>query len=1116
MAVQAARQVMLLAALLSMTPGHTAPDHITAGHIALGQSAPGYPTPGHSSPRHTEVVTDDALRLITLGTREGLSQSSVPAISQDQYGFIWLGTFDGLNRYDGHRVRSWRRGEQGLARDSVNSLCIDPNGGLWVGLFDGGVHRYDTHRNRLGPHLLDQGGDRGPLPGRVHACLAETDGRVWFATDTGLSQYNPNSDRFQHWPLAAPTDTESSQRLLNLQHDRDGRLWVLGSRALYRFENGLQRQSAPQPLAARSRFTAFTLEDDAIVIGTADAGLWRWRWADNRLQAITLPGTAPVPVITTMLRDRDGRLWVGTEADGVLMQARPDAGWQQLQHRPAYPDGLPDNHIRSLFQSREGVIWIGTWLAGVSRFDPLQTSFHLVRTDPTRTDSLPTSSVRSILAEPGSLWVGTDGGGLALSRDDGRHFVRFQRDPSQRNGLTDDHVRFVHRDRHGRLWIGTENGLNRWHNDRIESVPLSKPRGANDAFLQLRAIADDPTDDSLWLGTFGGGLLHYFPSQQRLEHLLGSGGNDEELCGNRVVTLAFDLDSSLLVGSDDGGLCRRDRDGNWRRLLPRSFSIWALYPTADSIWIGSYGEGLLKYHRRSERSYRFGASHGIGNDVIYAILPDAQGQLWLSTNDGLFRFDPVKERADAYPVSAGLQDREFNSGAAARGPDGRLYFGGIRGLNWFDPAAVALNSLPPRSTITRIDVMQRESALPAHAHHELELAAGQNTLALAFAAQHYSSPDGNRYRYRLLPLEPDWNELSGGAHHVQYSQLPPGHYRFEMRAGSAAGVWDPEGTQLEISIAPEAWRSPQAYALYAALAGLILGLLLWLHWRSRQREKALLASLQQQVEQRTEQLQEKNRSLERLNAELQQANLRLDSISVSDPLTGLGNRRLLFRYLEKDAPTALRRHQEAHSQLQAVHQADLLFFLIDLDHFKRINDSFGHAIGDEVLLGIRDRLQHICREQDYLVRYGGEEFLLVSRFCDRGAAPQLAERIRCAIGDHPFLLSNGAKLVLTCSIGYAPYPLKLNALEAYSCEQVLQVADCLLYAAKHSGRDQWLGASTVHEVKAELLLHRLRENGALAVANGDIELQSSQRSLKRLRWRADASDWPTEATAQSE
>ncbi|NQD38667.1 diguanylate cyclase [Permianibacter sp. IMCC34836] len=1060
-----------------------------------------------TAPDAAVTVVDSGARLLTLGSDDGLSQSTVQTIAQDRYGFIWLGTIDGLNRYDGHALRIWRRGERGLARSSINALCTDSQDGLWVGLFDGGVHRLAADTGQLEPLRAGDGSDNGPLPGRLNACLGEPSGPIWFATDTGLSRYLPAQNRFQHWPLAAAQQTDTGQRLLALQQDRNGVLYALSGQAVYRVDNGLQAEAAPTTLAGRAAFSSFLLDGDDVLIGTDNGGLWRWSRRDNSLTAIPLPRFNNPLFISAILRDHAGRLWLGTSEHGVLMQAKPGERWQQLRQHASRHDSLADDHVLSLFESTDGVVWIGTWLGGVSRIDPNQASFHVLRSDPAQPDSLPVSSVRSILAEPDALWVGTDGGGLSLSRDDGEHFQHFQHAPNDANSPVSNHIRVIFRDRAQRLWLGTDGGLDRLDRDRSEQrkfVHVRMPPGTIDSDNQqhIRALSDD-AEGNLWIGTWGAGLLRYQPASQRFETIA-------DACGNRVVVLQADLDDSLLIGSDDGGLCRRSRDGTITRLLPANFSVWSLHVDADAIWVGSYGDSMLKLHRRSQRIHRFDQRNGLSNDSFYAILPDNNGRLWLSSNDGLFRFHPDSEKADAYPVSAGLQDREFNSGAGARRADGRLYFGGIKGLNWFEPDQVTLNDVAPRSTISDLQVMQKDWPAAVHSLQQLVLPANQNMLALSFSAQHYSTPSGNKYRYRLRPLESDWNELDGGQHQAYYSQLAPGHYQFELRAGSAAGIWDSAVRTLNIEIQPTFWNSTLARISYTLLGGALLLLLLAQRQRIRNQERALLTGLQQQVASRTRELQEKNDALEKLNSELQHANSRLDTMSLTDPMTGLGNRRMLFRYLEKDAPAILRLHQDGKQQNLPIKKGDLLFFLIDIDHFKRINDSFGHDAGDEVLLAVKDRLQHICREQDYLVRYGGEEFLLVSRYSDRDSSPQLAERIRSVIGDHPFSLSNGARLPVTCSLGYAAFPLNRQDVAAYTCEQVLQVADCLLYAAKHSGRNQWVGAVSTQESRPDLLLHRLRENGASAVATGDVELQYSQRSLRRLRWRADDTESLTE------
>ncbi len=1065
---------------------------LLAGNRALASSA----MPTTLPPVAEQPVREVSWRMQTVGTDQGLSQSSVYGMVQDRFGFVWLATDDGLNRFDGHRWQQWQRNDRGLSRGSLRSLCLDTDDQLWLGLFDGGAHRLDTKQLKLSPVIPPDAGEQGVLAGAVNACLDDGNGNVWLATDSGLSQYDRTRQRFEHWPL--PGAAPSGARLLDLQKSADGSLFALGNQGIYRIENGLQPETVPATLLGRGQLTAFLVEADTVLIGTDRAGLWRWSRASDQLQRLNWPIDDGAG-ISRLLRDREQRLWLGTERHGVFMQASDGAEWQSLHHDPGRSDSLADNHIRSLFQSREGVIWIGTWLAGVSRFDPLQTSFAILQSRPSQPDSLPVSSVRAVLAEADRLWVGTDGGGLSVSTDDGLHFRHFVKQRGVADSLADNHVRFIHRDRRGRLWLGTENGLDQFDNGRFRHVRLSANwLGQSDQ--QLRAIAE-AGDGTLWLGTWGAGLLRYNPALDRTEQWLKTPEQPEMLCGNRVVALRLDQDESLLIGTDDGGLCRRRPDGSMQRLLPANFAVWSLHSDAEAIWIGTYGDTLIKQHRRSEKRYRFDRDHGLGNDVIYAIIPDADGKLWLSSNDGLFRFDPNTERADRFPVSSGLQDREFNSGAAGRGPDGRLYFGGIKGLNVFRPEQVALNRIAPVSTITGLSVMQKDWPEPAHALTSLRLLPDQNSLSIRFSAQHFSTPDGNQYQYRLLPVESDWNSANARQTEVHYSQLPAGDYQFELRSGSAAGVWDPDIRRLAITIQPSFWQRQEAIGLYAVLLMAAVLLAWYRQRRLRQRDAMLREQLQQEVALRTQQLQEKHDALEQLNRDLQHANERLDTMSLTDPLTGLGNRRMLVRYLEKDSPSVLRRHQDANTAPKPPANADLLFFLIDIDHFKRINDSFGHSIGDEVLLGVKDRLQNICREQDYLVRYGGEEFLLVSRFSDRQHSPQLAERIRSIISDQPFLLSNGVRLPVTVSTGFAAFPLHLKNTTAYSTDQVLQVADCLLYTAKNSGRNQWVGAQQAHEERAELLLSRLRENGELAISQGDIDITSLQRSNKRLRWR---------------
>lgn len=293
---------------------------VVLASIALAAAPAASPSPVRAEAvAADDTLPDDSIRFLNLDTASGLSQATVLTVAQDRYGFIWLGTSDGLNRYDGHDTRIFRRGEQGLSRDSVHSLCTDAHDSIWVGLFDGGVHRYDSSTGRIGP-LRPPGTDHsGPLPGRVHACLADDADRVWFASDTGLSRYDYRTDRFDYWPLANAQDIESAHRVTGLARHPDGSLLALSPLGLFRLvDNALELEPASVTLAARSALSAFRVDGDAVLLATRSAGLWRWLPATGELQPVPLPRFAEMPELTALLRDRDGRLWLGTDNLGVL------------------------------------------------------------------------------------------------------------------------------------------------------------------------------------------------------------------------------------------------------------------------------------------------------------------------------------------------------------------------------------------------------------------------------------------------------------------------------------------------------------------------------------------------------------------------------------------------------------------------------------------------------------------------------------------------------------------------------------------------------------------------------------------------------------------------------
>jgi diguanylate cyclase (GGDEF)-like protein len=362
-----------------------------------------------------------------------------------------------------------------------------------------------------------------------------------------------------------------------------------------------------------------------------------------------------------------------------------------------------------------------------------------------------------------------------------------------------------------------------------------------------------------------------------------------------------------------------------------------------------------------------------------------------------------------------------------------------------------------------------------------------------FAALDFTAPHHNRFSYKLEGFDPEWVPLNGRPS-VTYTNLNAGHYEFRLRAANSDGRWNDEGLTVAVDVAAAPWATPLAYAGYSLfLVGCVLGIGR-VQKRKFDREAEYARELEVRVQERTRALSERQLDLERVNEELAQA-------SVTDSLTGLANRRFLAEYVEKEVALLRRRYHRLADGPISPDQLDLAFIMIDLDHFKTINDSAGHAAGDAVLRQVRDLLKSVSRTSDIIVRWGGDEFLLVARDPSGDHLAELAERVRTAVAQHAFELGEGRVVRTTCSIGFACYPFFREQLDALSWEQVVSVADRALYVAKASGRNAWVG---FHPGITALPIHGLF--GAIChgpqnlVREGTLRVTSSLAEPRSLVW----------------
>jgi len=488
---------------------------------------------------------------------------------------------------------------------------------------------------------------------------------------------------------------------------------------------------------------------------------------------------------------------------------------------------------------------------------------------------------------------------------------------------------------------------------------------------------------------------------------------------------------------------------------------------------------LAAWDGRSARFDRVSERHGVlGRPFGANLMADAQGRLWTH----LHVYDPALDRLDVLTAADGqhLGTGWFHSHAAL--PDGRLLFGGTRGLLVVEPGRYAAAQDRPPLVLSDLRVDDLPLTQPAGA---LVLQPGQRRFSVEFAALEYSEPARIRYAWQMLGVDRDWIEGDADRRAATYAHLPPGRYTLQARASNRAGVWSDEVLTLPVQVLPAWWQHGAHRAAGAVV--LVVAVLALMQWRTGalRRRKAVL---EQEVRDRTEQLRVKTELLERESAALREA-------SLTDPLTGLRNRRFLLQHIGADVAVTLRRWDDPlrHDTPRGAappRDADLVFFLIDVDHFKRVNDLHGHAAGDTVLRQFRARLAAVFRDADHLVRWGGEEFLVVARGSGRAHAAELAERARRAVANTPFTLDDGQALNCTCSIGFAALPLAPGHPHALDWQDTVSLADAALYRVKESRRNGWAGVIDAAGLDAAALARLKADGWAVVLARGALPMQT--------------------------
>lgn len=979
-----------------------------------------------------------------------MQAQQVTALAQDRRGFLWIGTQRGLVRYDGYTYDPFvaESGKRLFGTKYVRALLAASDGRLWIGTFSDGLFVYDPKDDAFLPYRHDRANAGSLAHDRVEALAEDRQRRIWIATDAGLDRLDPASGRIEHFRHAANNPASLADDLVRgLLVDRDGQLWVGTRNGLQRWREGVGFErvaSTPgeaDSLAGQLVFRVFEDSKGRLWVGTQEHGaavLDRRSGTLRRLRPRVAGGLSHFWV-SAIEEATDGAIWIGTFGNGIdVVNGESLEITARLTHDAAAPDTLGGNRIGALLRDTAGVLWVGTGGEGVARHDPTTRAFMAIRHSLQGGDGLThPSAVRALQVQDGTIWVGTNGAGIDIFDNSWKLVGGHRVHAGDARSLSDGSITCLAQGPDGSIWVATLDGV--LHRQRPGATGFDRlgathglPGGA------IRAMTFGPGGE-LWAGS-ANGLARIDPVTMRIDSFRHQPDDEATLSARAVESIAIMPDGRLWVGTNNGLNAFDPATGRAVRIfadperadsLPNSWVPDLMVARDGRLWVGSAGGACLltSWDGTVARFERVADKAGIAPQPAEALIEDAEGQVWIGAR---VRVDPRTWTARRFGIGDTREFRSYYIASRAITRDGALLFGSAEGLlvvrperlqEWrFDPPVVA--------TSIEVDGVRQPGGVTA-----LTLPPRTRGFRVDFAALDLTEPGRNRYRYTLENFDEGWTTVDSSRRSLTYTNLPPGNYLLRVQGTNRAEHWSAHEIRLPITVEP---------AIHQSTAFRVSGLMLvaiaayGVH-RARVRR----------FEQRGNQLET---LIEARTVELLDAYKRIEDASLTDALTGLRNRRFIEQAVGADAAKVLRDHSSGDAPIGT---SDLVFLLLDIDHFKQVNDTYGHSAGDAVLVQLAEVLRNLFRESDHVARWGGEEFLVVARFTDRRRAPELAEKIRAAVEAHIFRLPDGTGVRKTCSVGFAAFPGPGTPPDG-AWHKTIDIADAGLYRAKREGRNRWV------------------------------------------------------------
>jgi ligand-binding sensor domain-containing protein len=759
-------------------------------------------------------------------TVKGLSQNTIYCLLQDSKGYIWLGTWDGLNKYDGYDFVIYNT-SNGLSNPTINSIYEDDQGNIWIGT-DHGLNILQRENGNLKQLFHAPDNSNSLSDNFITHIVDDRNGFIWISTAYGLNRFDKEKQIFNSFNFFERSgDSALTNYVTRVREDSSSLIWIATHRGLHCYDPQKQtfrdykmEEDVNSPVFTKSNY----IQDFAI-----DAG--------GRIYVATLNGLFLVQPggginhhlkvenqgrmglssnqVNAVLIDSKGLVWIGT-SNGLDIYDPVNESIASYKAGVKITN-LSNEDIRSIFQDQAGTMWIGTY-KGLNKVDPSPSRFLHFHSDPDNSNSLAENIVYAILeVEENIVWIGTFAGVDIFDRKLEK-FTSLKYKEHTPESLSSKKVRTLVLDSAGYVWIGTEN------------CGLCKVDLKTGKITSLKHINNDSTTISednimssyvdskgrIWVGTVNKGVNIIDPENGKIQFLSTSLLSKALLSDNKIWNIYEDREGNMWLGTNSG----LDKISPDLRLLERfkhdptnensisSDRIFSIYQDTEGIfWIGTMGGGLNRYDPEKQQFEIYSDKNGLANNVVYGTLDDGQGNLWMSTNWGLSRFNKEMETFVNYDTKDGVQGNEFNVGAYFKNRNGEMYFGGMNGFNLFHPSEIAINKIPPRMTFTGFRVLNVLQDTDIEDGELIRLNYNENFFSIEFSALDYTNPAKNNYRYKLNNYDDEWNYANSGHRRAEYRKVDPGTYKFVVTGSNNDGVWNEQGISLTIIIRPPWWMT---------------------------------------------------------------------------------------------------------------------------------------------------------------------------------------------------------------------------------------------------------------------------------------------------------------------